>query len=46
MRRAIVAGSAAASFCVEAVGSTRVAQLRELDLAERLSRFRALVHVP
>lgn len=46
MRRAILAGSAAASFCVEAIGPARVATLRELDLAERLARFRALVHVP
>ena len=46
MRRAILAGSAAASFCVEAVGPARVAELREPDLNERLARFRALVHVP
>jgi sugar/nucleoside kinase (ribokinase family) len=46
MRRAIMVGSAAASFCVEAVGTARVAELTADDIGSRLEMFRTLVHVP
>lgn len=46
MRRAIMVGSAAASFCVEAVGTRRVAALKDADVKKRLELFRALVDVP
>jgi sugar/nucleoside kinase (ribokinase family) len=45
MRRAIVAGSAMASFCVEAVGPTRLLSLTGKDVRTRLSAFKQLVHV-
>lgn len=45
MRRAIVAGSALASFCVEAVGPNRLLSLTGDHVRERLSAFKALVHV-
>jgi sugar/nucleoside kinase (ribokinase family) len=45
MRRAIMAGSAAASFCVEAVGTAKVARLGLSDLGARLEMFRALMDV-
>lgn len=45
MRRAIVAGSALASFCVEAVGPSRLLTLTGAELRDRLSAFKALVHV-
>jgi sugar/nucleoside kinase (ribokinase family) len=45
LRRAIMAGSAAASFCVEAVGTAKVARLGVSDLGSRLELFRALMEV-
>ncbi len=45
MRRAIVAGSALASFCVEAVGPNRLLSLTGGHMRERLAAFKALVHV-
>lgn len=46
LRRAIMAGSAVASYCVEAVGTKRVVDLREADIDHRLRLFRALIDVP
>lgn len=46
LRRAIMAGSAAASFCVEAVGTRKVNGLRESDVSQRLELFRKLIEVP
>lgn len=46
LRRAIMAGSAAASYCVEAVGTRRVASLQEADVAHRLDLFRTLIEIP
>ncbi|GAC1352210.1 MAG: PfkB family carbohydrate kinase [Polyangiales bacterium] len=45
MRRAIVAGSALGSFCVEAVGPARLLSMTGNDVRDRLSAFKALVHV-
>jgi sugar/nucleoside kinase (ribokinase family) len=45
LRRAIMAGSAAASFCVEAVGTAKVARLGVADLGARLDLFRSLMEV-
>jgi sugar/nucleoside kinase (ribokinase family) len=45
MRRAIVAGSAMASFCVEDIGPKRLLTLTGKDLRGRLSAFKQLVHV-
>jgi sugar/nucleoside kinase (ribokinase family) len=45
LRRAIMAGSAAASYCVEAVGTAKVARLGMPDIAGRLELFRSLMDV-
>ncbi len=45
MRRAIMTGSAAASFCVEAVGTAKVGRLSIGDIGARLDLFRSLMHV-
>jgi len=45
LRRAIMAGSAAASYCVEAVGTAKVARLGMPDISGRLDLFRALMDV-
>jgi len=45
MRRAIMVGSAAASFCVEAVGTAKVGRLGISDISTRLDLFRNLMHV-
>lgn len=44
-RRAIVAGSALASFCVEDVGPNRLLSMTGADLRGRLAAFKSLVHV-
>lgn len=44
-RRAIVAGSAMASFCVEDVGPNRLLTLSGTQLRDRLAQFKQLVHV-
>jgi sugar/nucleoside kinase (ribokinase family) len=44
-RRAIVAGSAMASFCVEDVGPNRLLTLTGQNLRDRLGQFKQLVHV-
>jgi sugar/nucleoside kinase (ribokinase family) len=43
MRRAMFFASALASFCVEGIGTTKVAGLKRADLARRIEQFRALV---
>jgi sugar/nucleoside kinase (ribokinase family) len=43
MRRAMFAASAMGSFCVEGVGTSRVAAVTRADLARRLEEFRVLV---
>jgi hypothetical protein len=35
--------SALGSFCVEGIGTTKVAGLKRADLARRIEQFRALV---
>ena len=45
MRRAIVAGSAMASFCVEAVGPARLLTLSGKDMRARLTAFKHLIQV-
>ncbi|MFD3293158.1 PfkB family carbohydrate kinase [Aquirufa sp. KTFRIE-69F] len=42
MRRAIVHGSAMASFCVEKFGTERLFEITEADLASRVNEFREL----
>lgn len=44
-RRAIVAGSALASFCVEDVGPKRLLTMSGQDLRGRLGAFKQLIHV-
>ena len=44
-RRAIVAGSALASFCVEDVGPNALLSLTGQRVRDRLAQFKALVHV-
>jgi sugar/nucleoside kinase (ribokinase family) len=44
-RRAIVAGSALASFCVEDVGPNRLLSMTGQQLRDRLLQFKQLVHV-
>ena len=43
MRRALFFASALGSFCVEGIGTTRVAKLTPADVARRIEQFRALV---
>lgn len=45
LRRAIMVGSAAASYCVEAVGTAKLGRLTVGDIAHRLELFRHLMHV-
>jgi sugar/nucleoside kinase (ribokinase family) len=45
LRRAIMVGSAIASFCVEAIGTARLAKLEASDITNRLEAFRALMQV-
>lgn len=42
IRQAMVHATAAASFCVEAVGTTRVASVREADIEERVKLIHTL----
>ena len=44
MRRAIMVASASASYCVEGVGTSRLATLTEADVGKRLEAFHALTH--
>ncbi len=43
MRRAMFCASALGSFCVEGIGTKRVAALKRADLTRRLEQFRVLV---
>ncbi len=45
LRRAIMVGSATASFCVEAVGTARLARLTAQELQARLDAFKKLMQV-
>jgi sugar/nucleoside kinase (ribokinase family) len=45
LRRAIMVGSAAASFCVEAVGTAKIGRLSAADLNARLQLFQKLMEV-
>ena len=45
MRRAIIVGSAAASYCVEAVGTAKIGRVGISDISTRLDLFRNLMHV-
>jgi sugar/nucleoside kinase (ribokinase family) len=42
LRRAIVHATATASYCVEAVGTTRIASLTRSDVAVRVNAIRSL----
>jgi len=39
MKRAIIAGSALASFCVEKFGTERLTEITKLELEIRIDRF-------
>jgi sugar/nucleoside kinase (ribokinase family) len=45
LRRAIMVGSAAASFCVEAVGTAKIGRLSAADVNARLQLFQKLMEV-
>lgn len=45
MKRAVIYGSAMASFCVEKFGTEQILNISPVDLAERVQRFRDLVAV-
>ncbi len=45
MRRALIHGSAIASFCVEKFGPTRLQEIQPADIQERLQQFKNLMHV-
>jgi hypothetical protein len=42
MKRAIIAGSALASFCVEKFGTERLLEINQQDLHKRMHEFVAL----
>jgi len=44
LKRAIIHGSAMASFCVEAFGIEKLRNLTTAEIAERVAKFRHLVH--
>lgn len=44
MKRAVIYGSAMASFCVERFGIERLTSLTKEEIADRVRRFAALVH--
>jgi len=44
MKRAIIVGSALASFCVEKFGPTRLKEISQQDIDKRLRQFRELVN--
>ena len=46
LRQAVMVGSAAASYCVEAVGNARLCTLEAREVRERLDAFRHLLYVP
>ena len=44
MRKAIVYGSAMASFCVEKFGTERLVELKEADIESRVQEFKELAN--
>jgi hypothetical protein len=44
MKRAIIVGSAMASFCVEKFGPTRLKEITQGDIEARIQQFRDLVN--
>jgi hypothetical protein len=44
MKRAIIAGSAMASFCVEDFSLNKLQDLTQDEIDERLGRFKKLMH--
>jgi sugar/nucleoside kinase (ribokinase family) len=44
MKRAIITGSALASFCVEKFGTQRLLEITKNDVAERIEQFVALAN--
>jgi hypothetical protein len=44
MKRAIIVGSAMASFCVEKFGPTRLKEITKVDIDKRLQQFKDLVN--
>jgi sugar/nucleoside kinase (ribokinase family) len=44
MKRAIIVGSAMASFCVEKFGPTRLKEITKVDIDRRLQQFKELVN--
>jgi len=44
MKRAIIVGSAMASFCVEKFGPTRLKEVTKTDIDERIQLFKDLVN--
>ena len=46
VRRAMVFGTATASFCVEAVGTARVSMLTSADIERRVAEIRAIFELP
>ncbi len=43
MKRAIIVGSAMASFCVEKFGPTRLKEINAKDISDRIQQFKSLV---
>jgi hypothetical protein len=44
MKRAIIAGSALASFCVEKFGTERLLEISHKDIEERIEEFISLAN--
>jgi hypothetical protein len=44
MKRAIIAGSVLASFCVEDFSLNKLKALSQSDINERLEKFRKMMH--
>jgi hypothetical protein len=44
MKRAVIAGSAMASYCVEKFGTERLMNLNEDEITARIQKFRSLVN--
>ena len=44
MKRAIIVGSALASFCVEKFGTARLKEINKEDLNQRINQFVQLAH--
>jgi hypothetical protein len=44
MKRAVITGSAMASFCVEKFGTERIQELSQAEIQERVMKFVNLAH--